>query len=164
MKRMMLAGSAVAALVSGFAAPAMAADAVAVAGAPAAGVQVPNNVLLADWTGPYEGVPPWDKVAPALFPQAFQFAIDEQRREYQAVANNPEPPTFANTIEATERAGQRLPGEPGAGRVGRQVDGRHARPHTWSPHSVLSRPAQRPALGSSPGATRRVHGRHPMDG
>ncbi len=52
----------------------------------------------------------------------------------------------------------------GARCVGRQVDGRHARPHTWSPHSVLSSPAQRPALGSSPGATRRVHGWQPIDG
>jgi peptidyl-dipeptidase Dcp len=76
--------------------------------APAATVAVPNNILLAEWTGPYDGVPPWDQVKPELFPEAFQFAIDEQRREYQAIANNPEAPTFANTMEAMERAGQRL--------------------------------------------------------
>jgi peptidyl-dipeptidase Dcp len=69
---------------------------------------VPNNVLLADWTGPYDGVPPWDQVKPELFSEAFQFAIDEQRREVQAISGNPEAPTFANTIEAMERAGQRL--------------------------------------------------------
>jgi peptidyl-dipeptidase Dcp len=69
---------------------------------------LPNNPLLADWTGPYDGVPPWDKVTPELFPEAFQFAIDEQRREVQAVVNNPEPATFANTIEPMERAGDRL--------------------------------------------------------
>ncbi len=74
----------------------------------AAAPAVPDNILLADWSGPYEGVPPWDKVRPDLFNQAFQFAIDEQRREYQAIANNQEAPTFANTIEAMERAGQRL--------------------------------------------------------
>jgi len=34
----------------------------------------------------------------------------------------------------------------------------------WSPHSVLSEPAQRPARGSSPGATGRVAGAHPIDG
>ncbi len=83
------------------AAPVMA----AAAQAPAA---VPANPLLADWTGPYDGVPPWDKVQPAQFAPAFQFAVDEQRREYLAIANNPAPPTFANTIEAMERAGQRL--------------------------------------------------------
>ena len=108
MKRMMLAGSALVALTGGFAGQAMAADAVALAGAQAATQAVPNNVLLQDWTGPYDGVPPWDKVTPALFPPAFQYSIDEQRREYQAIANNPEAPTFANTIEASERAGQRL--------------------------------------------------------
>jgi peptidyl-dipeptidase Dcp len=105
MKRMMLAGSALIALAGGVAMPALAQPA-------AAQVAVPNNVLLAEWTGPYEGVPPWDKVTPAPFPQAFQFGIDEQRREYLAIANNPEPPTFVNTIEAMEKAGQRL------GRVG----------------------------------------------
>jgi peptidyl-dipeptidase Dcp len=85
------------------AAPQPAAAPVAEAAAP-----VPDNILLADWTGPYDGVPPWDQVRPALFPDAFQFAIDEQRREILAIANNPEAPTFANTIEAMERAGRRL--------------------------------------------------------
>ncbi|QIL02140.1 M3 family metallopeptidase [Sphingomonas sinipercae] len=69
---------------------------------------VPDNVLLAEWTGPYGGVPPWDKVKPSLFPEAFKFAIDERRGEVLAIANNPQPPTFANTIEAMEKAGQRL--------------------------------------------------------
>jgi peptidyl-dipeptidase Dcp len=72
------------------------------------GVPVANNVLLADWAGPYDGVPPFDKVTPELFPQAFQAAIDEQRREILAIANNPEAPTFANTVEAYEKAGRRL--------------------------------------------------------
>ena len=107
MKKMMLAGGAVVALASGFAAPAMAAEVVALAGAQAA-AQVPGNILLAEWTGPYEGVPPWDKVQPSLFPQAFQFSIDEQRGEVLAIANNSAAPTFANTIEALEQSGQRL--------------------------------------------------------
>jgi peptidyl-dipeptidase Dcp len=77
--------------------------------APSASVPaVPANILLAEWTGPFAGVPPWDKVKPDLFPQAFQFAIDEQRRESLAIADNPEAPTFANTIEAGERVGERL--------------------------------------------------------
>ena len=73
-----------------------------------AAVAVPDNVLLADWTGPYDGLPPFDRVRPDLFPEAFQFAIDEQRREIEAIANNRAAPTFANTIEALERAGERL--------------------------------------------------------
>ena len=102
MKVMLLAGSAAIALAGGLANQALAQPVAAARPA------VPNNVLLAEWTGPYDGVPPWDQVKPGLFPQAFQFAIDEQRREIQAIADNPEPPTFANTIEAMEKSGQRL--------------------------------------------------------
>jgi peptidyl-dipeptidase Dcp len=68
----------------------------------------PNNVLLTEWTGPYDGVPPWNQVQPALFSEAFQFAIDERRREVQAVADNRAAPTFENTVEALEKVGQRL--------------------------------------------------------
>ncbi|HEX8534504.1 MAG TPA: M3 family metallopeptidase, partial [Allosphingosinicella sp.] len=73
---------------------------------------VPANILLADWSGPYAGVPPWDQVKPELFPEAFQFAIDERRREIAAIIDNPAPASFANTVEALERTGRRL------GRVG----------------------------------------------
>src|SRR5689334_15231996 len=68
----------------------------------------PANPLLADWTGPYDGVPPWDKVRADLFPSAFQASIDERRAELLAIADSKEPPTFANTIEALEKIGQRL--------------------------------------------------------
>src|SRR5687768_16338732 len=109
MKGMMMAGSAALALAGGIAGQALAAETSApTLAAAAAQAAVPNNILLAEWTGPYDGVPPWDKVTPALFPPAFQFAIDEQRREYQRIANDPAAPTFVNTIEAMERAGQRL--------------------------------------------------------
>jgi peptidyl-dipeptidase Dcp len=73
--------------------------------APAA---VADNILLQDWTGPYGGVPPWDKVKPDLFPQAFQVGIDELLAETDAIANNPQAPTFANTIEAMEKSGRTL--------------------------------------------------------
>ncbi|MEA3064629.1 MAG: peptidyl-dipeptidase Dcp [Sphingomonadales bacterium] len=71
-------------------------------------IVVPDNILLAEWTGPFAGVPPWDRVKPELFPEAFQFAIDEQRREVLAIADNPEAPTFANTVETLEKTGERL--------------------------------------------------------
>jgi peptidyl-dipeptidase Dcp len=74
----------------------------------AAKVAVPNNVLLADWKGPYQGVPPWDQVKPEQFDEAIQFAIDELKRESAAIANNPAPPTFANTMEASDKAGERI--------------------------------------------------------
>jgi peptidyl-dipeptidase Dcp len=108
MKGMMLAGTAIA--LAGVAGPALAAPAAANVQAATAAAQAAatNNLLLQDWTGPYQGVPPWDKVQPSMFPQALQAGIDQQRREYAAIANNPQAPTFANTIEAGEKAGQLL--------------------------------------------------------
>ncbi len=73
-----------------------------------AAVAVPNNILLADWKGPYQGVPPWDQVKPEQFDEAIQFAIDELKRESAAIADNPAAPTFANTIEASDKTGERL--------------------------------------------------------
>ncbi len=114
MKSSMLAGTALVSItLAGFTTtgrPVAAAQATppAVASPAAPSVPVPNNILLAGWTGPYEGVPPFDKVTPALFPQAFQFGIDERHREVLAIANNPAPPTFVNTVEALEKTGERL--------------------------------------------------------
>ncbi|HZF44489.1 MAG TPA: M3 family metallopeptidase [Sphingomonadaceae bacterium] len=71
-------------------------------------MRVPDNILLADWTGGYAGVPPFDRVTPEMFPEAIQFGIDEQRREIAAIIDNPAAPTFANTIEPLEKAGARL--------------------------------------------------------
>ena len=104
MKAILMAGAA--ALATAAAIPAIAADVSTVSAA--ATVAVPNNVLLADWKGPYQGVPPWDQVKPELFDEAIQFGIDEMKREYQAIIDNPAAPTWANTVEAGEKAGDRL--------------------------------------------------------
>jgi len=66
------------------------------------------NPLLADWTGPYGGVPPWDKVKPELFPAAFTAALAERRADYRRIADDPAAPTFANTFVPMQLAGQRL--------------------------------------------------------
>ena len=101
MKFILLGGAAAVALMS--AAPAAAASQPASATAATA-----TNALLRDWAGPYDGVPPWDKVKPDLFPQAFQAGIDQLLAETDMIANNPQPPTFANTIEAMEKSGRTL--------------------------------------------------------
>ncbi|HRO02393.1 MAG TPA: M3 family metallopeptidase [Terricaulis sp.] len=67
-----------------------------------------QNVLLAAWTGPHGGVPPWDHAQAAAFPATFDLGIRLQAAEIAAIANNPEAPTFANTIEAMQRAGDHL--------------------------------------------------------
>jgi peptidyl-dipeptidase Dcp len=75
--------------------------------APPVGAQS-TNPLLAEWTGPYGGVPPWDKVKPELFGEAFQTAIDARRREISAIADNTAPATFANTFVPLQDAGRLL--------------------------------------------------------
>jgi len=67
-----------------------------------------NHVLLSPWTGPYGGVPPFDKAAPEDFKPALLAGIEQNRAEIAAIANNPEPPTFANTIAALEDSGRAL--------------------------------------------------------
>ena len=64
------------------------------------------NPLVAPWRGPYGGVPPWDQVRPELVSDAFEAALMEQRSEIAAIADNPDAPTFTNTIEALERSGR----------------------------------------------------------
>jgi peptidyl-dipeptidase Dcp len=67
-----------------------------------------SNPLLADWTGPYGGVPPWDKVRPELFGPAFEAALAERRAEYRKIADNPAAPTFDNTFVPMQLVGQRF--------------------------------------------------------
>jgi peptidyl-dipeptidase Dcp len=70
-------------------------------------VSTAANPLLADWTGPYGGVPPWDKVRPELFPAAFDASLAERAADYRRIADNPAAPTFANTLVPMQLAGQR---------------------------------------------------------
>src|SRR5437773_2636785 len=66
------------------------------------------NPLLADWEGPYGGVPPFDKVQVALFKPALESAMMQNLTEIEAIAKEPAAPTFENTIVAMERAGSTL--------------------------------------------------------
>ncbi|HPQ15154.1 MAG TPA: M3 family metallopeptidase, partial [Bryobacteraceae bacterium] len=66
-----------------------------------------SNPLLREWNTPF-GVPPFNEIADEHFLPALKAGIDEQRREVQAISANPEPPTFANTIEALDASGELL--------------------------------------------------------
>jgi peptidyl-dipeptidase Dcp len=65
------------------------------------------NPLLDPWTGPFEA-PPFDRIEPSHFRPAFDAALNDARREIDAIAADPAAPTFANTVEALERSGRSL--------------------------------------------------------
>jgi peptidyl-dipeptidase Dcp len=66
----------------------------------------PHNPLVAKWSGPFGGVPPFAKVKVEHFAPAFDAAMDAKRRELAAIASNPAPPDFENTIAALDDAGR----------------------------------------------------------
>ncbi|HEX2091144.1 MAG TPA: M3 family metallopeptidase, partial [Longimicrobiaceae bacterium] len=66
------------------------------------------NPLLAEWTGPYGGVPPFDRVRVEHFRPALEAAMAENLAEVERIASNPAPPTFENTVAAYERADRTL--------------------------------------------------------
>jgi len=66
-----------------------------------------TNPFLTDWATPFE-LPPFAEIGDDDFAPAFEALLDEARGEIAAIAENPEPPSFANTIEALELAGERL--------------------------------------------------------
>lgn len=66
-----------------------------------------QNPLLTEQNTPY-GVPAFDKVKIEHYMPAFEKAIAENKAEIEAIVNNPEAPTFANTIEALDRSGELL--------------------------------------------------------
>ncbi len=66
-----------------------------------------TNPLLSEWETPFE-MAPFDAVSDEDFAPAFEAALEEARGEIAAIADNPEPPTFANTVEALEVAGEKL--------------------------------------------------------
>ena len=72
--------------------------------APAA-AQAPANPLLAGWTGPYGGIPPFDQVRVEHFQPALEAAMAENLAEVERIASNPAPATFENTLAALERSG-----------------------------------------------------------
>jgi peptidyl-dipeptidase Dcp len=66
------------------------------------------NPLLRPWDGPYGGVPPFDRVRLADLEPALEAAMDDQLARIDAIANRPEPATFANTSAELEQAGRML--------------------------------------------------------
>jgi peptidyl-dipeptidase Dcp len=66
-----------------------------------------GNPFMQEWDTPY-GVPPFSKIRNEHYLPAIKKGILELRAEIAAIAENPEPPTFENTIVALELAGKTL--------------------------------------------------------
>lgn len=64
-----------------------------------------QNPFLAPYTEPYE-IPPFGQITDADYLPALKAAITEYNTEIDAIVNNPEKPTFDNTILALDRAGR----------------------------------------------------------
>ncbi len=65
-----------------------------------------DNPLLKKWDGPYGGVPAFNAYKLSDIKPAVEASIEEQLKEIEAIANNPKPATFDNTIAALQLAGK----------------------------------------------------------
>ncbi|GIK22004.1 MAG: dipeptidyl carboxypeptidase II [Ignavibacteriota bacterium] len=66
-----------------------------------------NNPFFTEYTTPFQ-TPPFDKIKNEHYLPAFYEGIKIKRAEIDAVINNPDKPTFDNTIAAIEKSGELL--------------------------------------------------------
>lgn len=65
------------------------------------------NPLLNDWTAPF-GLPPFEAITSGHFAPAFDAAMAAHQAELDAIAADPAPPSFANTLAAFDASGRLL--------------------------------------------------------
>ena len=71
------------------------------------GDDIKKNPLVAEWNTPYQ-TPPFSEIKLEHYEPAIDYAIELNRAEIDAIINNPEAPTFENTIVAMEQSGELL--------------------------------------------------------
>ena len=64
--------------------------------------------LLEAWSGPFGGLPPFDRLAIEDFESALEAAMTDKWVRIEAIVADPAPPDFDNTIVALERADRTL--------------------------------------------------------
>lgn len=67
----------------------------------------PKNPFLSEYTTPFQ-VPPFDQIKNEQYLPAFEAGMKEQLAEVEAIVNNAETPTFANTILPFDKSGETL--------------------------------------------------------
>jgi peptidyl-dipeptidase Dcp len=75
-----------------------------VAEAPVELPEAADNPFFVEWDTPY-GIPPFDRIGDEHYKPAFEAGIEQLRTDVATIRDNPEPPTFENTVEALELAG-----------------------------------------------------------
>ena len=65
------------------------------------------NPFFTDYDAPYQ-IPPFDEIKEEHYMPAFEKGMKEQLEEIDQIANNPEQPTFENTLVELERTGKTL--------------------------------------------------------
>jgi peptidyl-dipeptidase Dcp len=65
---------------------------------------VEDNPFFVEWDTPF-GAPPFDRIQDEHFLPAYEEAIRQEKEEIEAIINNPEPPSFENTIVAFDQSG-----------------------------------------------------------
>jgi peptidyl-dipeptidase Dcp len=73
-----------------------------------AATAITDNFLLSEWQGPYGGVPDFSQAKLSDLKAGLEAGMAANLAEVEAIANNPEAPTFANTIVAMEDTGRAL--------------------------------------------------------
>ena len=66
-----------------------------------------NNPFFSAWETPY-GIPDFSKIKTEHYMPAFEEGIRIQKEEIDTIVDNPDAPTFENTVEALEYSGQML--------------------------------------------------------
>ncbi len=66
-----------------------------------------DNPFFTEWDTPFQ-VPPFTRIETKHYLPALLVGIEKQRTEIETIVNNPELPSFKNTIEALETTGQFL--------------------------------------------------------
>src|SRR6266511_5010171 len=74
---------------------------------PVVATDADDNPLLEEWGGPF-GVPPFGRIKPDHFREAFACAFAAHAAEVATIAGNAAAPTFDNTIAALEASGHAL--------------------------------------------------------
>ena len=65
------------------------------------------SILLDDWQTPF-GLPPFEQISDDQFEEAFEAALNAALGEIDSIADNTDQPSFENTIDALELAGEQL--------------------------------------------------------